>query len=425
MIVVGTGPAGLTAAYLLAKRGHQVTLCDAAADPGGLWAGWEDKGRYFEKGMHNYCSVGIAEIDDFYNELPIIVSPLEGNHRDVAGVYWEGKLNTLSPYIDLTADPANEKMFLDLMWSAYARAPTSERAMDAAQARFGGWITRNHIGPILRKLYGTSQLQARALDLTNLHRVMISHSEDLVGAMIKWPALRERIAWPNQLTLPAEYNSGRKGFYPSEGMRALVTAALGKLASMGVDIQIGVPPFTAIEEPIVWAAGLPRLAKALGINMPPVESRSLTVVNLAGPVSAGPLHYFFCYQEHLKTFRVTCYQNFSLFDQTSVEMFDTPAAGAGEAAIAELKEMGVLNKHTRIPEVVGVHELGPVLPLPTASNDALLDHLRLRLQRPGLHLVGAGARNGLFFQPDVLKHVWHTVHCVIGEARTPLPHVQV
>lgn len=416
MIVVGTGPAGLTAAYLLAKRGHQVTLMDAADQPGGLWAGFEDKGRHFEKGMHNYVECGNQEIDHFFFNLPISRIPLEGNNRDVAGVYYNGKLYDHSPSVDLTDDPQHKAIVQELMWAAFKPSPRADRAMDRAAAHFGPIATERHIKPILRKLYGTVHLQGRALDLTNLHRLVLTHSETLAAELLGSPLLRSRIAWPNNATLPKEFGSGRRGFYPTEGMRCLVTAALGQLEAMGVKVLLGHTVNADCLDNTVWAAGLPALAKASGVNMPPIEARSITLVNLANPITAGPLHYFFCYQEHLKTFRVTCYPGFSLFEQSSVELLDVPKGLAADLAVAELREMGCITKHHKV-EIAGVHELGPVLPLPTSGNDHLLDHLRSRLVRPGLHLVGAGARNGIFFQPDVLRHVWTTVHCQIGDAR--------
>ena len=36
MLVIGGGPSGLSAAYHLARRGHQVEIRDAGAEPGGM-----------------------------------------------------------------------------------------------------------------------------------------------------------------------------------------------------------------------------------------------------------------------------------------------------------------------------------------------------------------------------------------------------
>eukprot|EP00741_Cyanophora_paradoxa_P014092 tig00020734_g13603.t1 len=53
--VIGAGWAGLGAAYHLAKQGYEVSLLEAAAQPGGLVAGWRTAGgRPVEAGIHGF-----------------------------------------------------------------------------------------------------------------------------------------------------------------------------------------------------------------------------------------------------------------------------------------------------------------------------------------------------------------------------------
>ncbi|WP_017306681.1 hydroxysqualene dehydroxylase [Spirulina subsalsa] len=55
IIVVGAGWAGLSATYHLAQQGYQVTLLEAASQPGGLVAGWKTPGgRSVEGGIHGF-----------------------------------------------------------------------------------------------------------------------------------------------------------------------------------------------------------------------------------------------------------------------------------------------------------------------------------------------------------------------------------
>ncbi len=48
--IIGSGIGGLTAANLLAKQGHKVTLFESHSTPGGYIAGFKRKGYYFESG---------------------------------------------------------------------------------------------------------------------------------------------------------------------------------------------------------------------------------------------------------------------------------------------------------------------------------------------------------------------------------------
>ncbi|MEO6733705.1 MAG: FAD-dependent oxidoreductase, partial [Ferruginibacter sp.] len=67
--VIGAGPAGLTAAYLLAKAGQHVTVFEA--DPkyvGGISRTESYKGYLFDIGGHRFFSKS-KEVEDFWTEI--------------------------------------------------------------------------------------------------------------------------------------------------------------------------------------------------------------------------------------------------------------------------------------------------------------------------------------------------------------------
>ena len=67
--IIGAGPAGLTAAYLLAKKGVPVTVLEA--DPeyvGGISRTARYKGFHFDIGGHRFFSKS-KEVEDFWTEI--------------------------------------------------------------------------------------------------------------------------------------------------------------------------------------------------------------------------------------------------------------------------------------------------------------------------------------------------------------------
>lgn len=359
MIVVGSGPAGLTAAYLLAKRGLPVTVVDRAHDPGGLWRGitYGASGPHFELGMHWYTDCGVPEIDEFWWNLP---TPKHDIEREIAGCWFNGKLQTNSPYPDVRA---------------------------------GGGFSRYQV---MRKIWGVDPegLAEHAKDLVKIDRVVGFDEESTLKGYAD-PKFRERYAWPEQRTMPEQFRSNRRSFYPRGGMRALVELAVAQLAGMGVVFRMDSSLDLAAGLPMIWAAGLHGAAQLFGIHWgcdtPP---RRFVVVNALRYAHAGDdLHYAFNYEPD-SLFRVTWYSGFTndLDRRISFEY------------IGDLHDTMAPHRDENI-SVFGVHDLGPVLPVPTKANEIALEHVRAELALAGVKVIGSGANAGMFYQPDVLRHV--------------------
>ena len=67
-LVLGGGPAGLTAGYLLGKRDHDVVVLEAEDQVGGLAKTVERDGYRFDLGGHRFFTKAL-EVDDLWHEV--------------------------------------------------------------------------------------------------------------------------------------------------------------------------------------------------------------------------------------------------------------------------------------------------------------------------------------------------------------------
>ena len=68
VVVVGAGPAGLTAAYLLSKPGYQVTVLEGDDIVGGISRTAQYKGFRFDIGGHRFFTK-IAPVEALWHEI--------------------------------------------------------------------------------------------------------------------------------------------------------------------------------------------------------------------------------------------------------------------------------------------------------------------------------------------------------------------
>ena len=76
VVVIGAGPAGLTAAYMLAKKGHRrVTILEADDIVGGISRTAQYKGFRFDIGGHRFFSKSDWVMGWWQDILPIDTRP--------------------------------------------------------------------------------------------------------------------------------------------------------------------------------------------------------------------------------------------------------------------------------------------------------------------------------------------------------------
>jgi protoporphyrinogen oxidase len=68
VVIVGAGPAGLTAAYQLAKQGTPVTVLEGSDVVGGISQTAQYKGYRFDIGGHRFFTK-ITPVEDLWNEI--------------------------------------------------------------------------------------------------------------------------------------------------------------------------------------------------------------------------------------------------------------------------------------------------------------------------------------------------------------------
>jgi protoporphyrinogen oxidase len=87
VLVLGGGPAGLTAGYMLAKRGRPVTVFEAADQVGGLAMTVERDGYRFDLGGHRFFTKN-KEVDNLWHE---IMGQEFLRRPRMSRIYWNGR----------------------------------------------------------------------------------------------------------------------------------------------------------------------------------------------------------------------------------------------------------------------------------------------------------------------------------------------
>ena len=457
-VVVGGGISGLVAACVLAERGRRVTVIEAEKQLGGLLRKL-DYGPHgaFDCGMHNMYETGVRDLDDLlFGLLPADEwQLLEGERRDLAGVYVNGRLQVNSPYLDLRDLPGDTRRVLlgDLMLSL-TRPGTGVPVSggDFARLHFGNAIAEHAIHPAMQKLFrrNPDELDSFASRLIPLSRVVMFDEAEQLDLM-QSGQLRDRLAFPDQRRLPLQWSANRRSYYPKrygmyrviDALRDRITCAGGRIlcnakldaintgpngitdVSFSIDGAVG---HVGAVGQLVWTVSLPALVPLLGLprhsTAKPDKPLRTVVTNLLlrHPAKLGGLYYFYCYDPRFECFRVTDYTAYcdgavsekgrALCHEMLVNdrSLDTPEELA-QRAIHELLTMGVIAEENDVV-FARTEVLASGFPMPTLNNSRILEGMRTQIRDLGIRnllLSGIMAEPGLFFQRDVLAHTYNLV----------------
>jgi protoporphyrinogen oxidase len=162
VVVLGGGPAGLTAGYLLAKQGKAVVVLEATDQVGGIARTEVRDGYRFDLGGHRFFTK-VKEVDDLWHEImkeEFLRRPRQSR------IYWNGKfleyplqgmdvIRKLGP-VDLT------KALLSYLWAAMKPKGREDTFEEWVCNRFGRWLFNQFFKSYTEKVWGVSTSEIRS-----------------------------------------------------------------------------------------------------------------------------------------------------------------------------------------------------------------------------------------------------------------------
>ncbi len=457
-IIVGSGVSALMLAKMIKsyKNSHAKIIVIEREEKIGGQFGSVDYGvnGHFDYGMHIFYESCIPEIDKLFTSLlpNDEWNILEGNLKDVAGLFVNNKLQRLTPYVDLRNLPEEQlkkyiaELFLNIQNQYGKVLPDGSNAYEILLFRFGKTIADEIFVPILEKLYQVhpSNLDEIATQLTTINRIAL-FNEDVLLDLIKSPEIRSRVCFPNQYTMPQLRTNSQRGFYPKKyGMFRVLELFKSELEKEGVVFYTGTSinslniendEITSVSiadkngdkiiddiEKIYWTAGLPPLASALKIDLGtlPYDKQLNTAYYINILFDKNPemdkLYYFYCFDKGYRSFRVTNYTNYCpsanqgrgypLCVELWAHQTDTTyEQELIELALKELKSFGIIDNSYKVlfSKADKVH--GGGFPLPTLNNIGSMNTIREKIKKRNIKNVvpiGVYASKNVFFIKDVL-----------------------
>jgi protoporphyrinogen oxidase len=162
IVIAGAGPAGLTAAYLLAGAGHQVTVLEAGNQVGGLARTVEYKGFRFDIGGHRFFTQ-IPAVEALWEELlgdqMIDVPRLSRIRYD--GKYFQYPLQVSDALRGLGATES-ALILLSYLGAQLWPAPVEENFEQWVSNRFGPRLYRTFFKTYTEKVWGIPCTEIRA-----------------------------------------------------------------------------------------------------------------------------------------------------------------------------------------------------------------------------------------------------------------------
>jgi protoporphyrinogen oxidase len=216
--VLGAGPAGLGAAYLLARAGHDVTVLERGAGVGGLAASFEVAGQRVDHGSHRLHTSTAPAVLATLREL--LGDDLQERRRHgrirLSGTYVEFPPSV--PDLVKRLPPTMSVRLVADTLTTPLRRPRDDTFAEAIRASLGPTLARAFYEPYVRKIWGLSGSELS--DELARRRVGSRSTVDLVRRTI------DRTREPTF-------------FYPRLGFGQIVDALADAATDAGADIRTG------------------------------------------------------------------------------------------------------------------------------------------------------------------------------------------
>ena len=160
--VIGAGPAGLTAAYLLARDGVKVTVLEADDIVGGISRTAQYNGYRFDIGGHRFFTK-ITPVEDLWHEIlgPEFISVPRMSRIHYGGKYFDYPLKAANALSGLGLWNAG-MIVLSYMWSHLRPYPVEENFEQWVSNRFGKRLYRIFFKTYTEKVWGIPCTEIRA-----------------------------------------------------------------------------------------------------------------------------------------------------------------------------------------------------------------------------------------------------------------------
>jgi protoporphyrinogen oxidase len=454
-VIVGAGLTGLVLARVMQQRSDlPVVLLDSAPSTGGLFQSWTYPGYgTYDHGVHIFQDTGVEEIETIIRSSlrDAEWQDLSGYKREIAGLFFDGRLQTNTAFLDLRHHKDRDALFGGMLECLNQSASTDPSELSFSKIiaeKFGTPMLRTVIGPIVEGIYGhpVDELQKLAATLTPFHRVVFFDEKNMPDLM-RSESIRARVGYPEQKNLPPQYSSGLGSYYPKKfGLQKIIDNLTASILAAGGEIQLNAK-ISNIElacqsvdaivfeqhgtchrlgniNQCMWTGALPSLFFALGGNRvctiesdPPPQTWILNLVCAERPNMAD-LYFFYSYLKGGNAFRISNPLNYSeCFVRNDENHFPLcveavfPAnnklseADMTSKVVGELAQMGIVSKDTVV--FSDLKRLQSGFPMPTQKNARAIAKMRdfiLEKNCRNIIPVGIQAEPDLFYYRDILRY---------------------